>query len=688
MPTVLETSKVPGLRLLYGLSLVTAALAGGFCAVFLAVLVYFYHAAAIPVAEPTPSTTSAEGVPPISSDPTYRQPAGDPFNRLPTDQPAFRDLKRQLAADRNNEPLTERLRQLDRQLRVEFFKRRELVDRMTPLLLISSVVFLIAAKTASVLKREIPIPKAETSESLRRAESGRLRWGSLSVCAISLLLLGLALGLVLAPPSPFEAVLAEKRQTRTPDSAPAATPVFDSKIATSDAATTDRPESGPAAREEPPPDRDVFLREAARNWPSFRGFDGRGVRRAPEGEPEPPIRWNATTGENILWASKVPLPGKSSPVVWDNRLFLSGADESQRRVFCFETETGRLLWSADAPPTPENANPPQVSEDTGYAAPTMVVDGHRAFALFANGDLVATDFDGRILWHRNLGVPESAYGFASSPALYFDRLIVQYDVGDGTDGKSKLYAFDVRTGRTVWETAREIPNSWSSPMIVAVGGRVQVVTCGDPYVIAYDPETGEEIWRCRCLANDVGPSPAAFGDVVFVANQGPRTTAIDATGTGDVTATHILWQGANALPDTASPFATAERLFTLDSGGYLTAYDPANVSPRNKRAAFWELEIGGGEARFYSSPLLVGRRVYLFSMTEKTPGAAEGTGPAGYVVDLSGAETDDAGALTGTAAMIVATNPMTEPCVTSPAVVGGRLFIRGSETIFCIGDKP
>jgi len=299
--------------------------------------------------------------------------------------------------------------------------------------------------------------------------------------------------------------------------------------------------------------------------------------------------------------------------------------------------------------------------------------------LFSNGDLVAADFNGKVLWSKSLGIPESSYGFAASPALYFDRLIVQYDVGDGTDGKSKLYAFDVNTGNTVWETPREIPNSWASPIVKKIADHYQIVTCGDPFVIAYDPEDGKEIWRCKCLGGDVGPSPIAAGNIVFVTNQTPRTTAIDASGTGDVTATNILWQGVNALPDTPSPFADEQRFFTLDSGGYLTAYDPSNV--KNKRAVFWELEIGEGTAGFYSSPLLIGNLVYLFDKTEDDPKA--------FVIDLSKAATDDSGTLTEEAAgaMLVASNPMPEPCVASPAVLNNRLFIRDSKTVYCIENK-
>ena len=161
--------------------------------------------------------------------------------------------------------------------------------------------------------------------------------------------------------------------------------------------------------------------------------------------------------------------------------------------------------------------------------------------------------------------------------------------------------------------------------------------------------------------------------------------AIDATGTGDVTPTNILWTGIGALPDTVSPIATEKNVYTLSSQGYLTCYDPSNV--RNNRAMYWELEVGGGRANFYSSPLLVGHRLYLFDKTEENP--KEKAKPMAFVIDLSKAEVDDKGSLTdeSSAAMIIAANPMSEPTVASPAALDGRLFIRSETTLFCLGEK-
>lgn len=679
--TVLDNSGVPGLRRLYRIALTTAAVSALFCALFVLFLLYTYLVLGDrPDIAVFPEALNEKES--FSSDPSYRQPANDVFNSLPTEQKGFVELKHRLAQNKDNDGLREEIRKLDQTLRIDFFKRRETIQKTVPLLLFAVVVFLISAKTALTIKRRIPIPEGEAKEKAKIQEQNRLQIGTISLTAIVMLLVGLSVGLLAMPPSTVERMLNEKAIEEQAQQIALA-----EKQDGSISEGTTNSEKNPVIATEPPLDRDALLAELEKNWPSFRGYDCSGVAKIDEtSASKAPVQWDVTKEENIVWQTEIPLPGKSSPIVWlsENvgRIFLTGADEEKRQVFCFDAESGKLLWTVDAPSTSESAKPFSVSEDTGFAAPTMVVDGRRTFAIFANGDIVATDFDGKILWSKSLGIPESAYGFSASPALYFDRLIVQYDVGDGSDGKSKLFAFDVKTGETVWETPREIGNSWSSPMVKKIANKYQIITCGDPFVISYDPENGQEIWRCKCLSGDVGPSPASIGNMVFITNQGPRTSAIDASGSGDVTETHVVWRGNNALPDTPSPIAVESRVYTFDSGGYLTAYDPTNVNEKNKRAMYWELEVGGGMSNFYSSPLLAGNLLYMFSMTEDDP--------KGFVVDLSKAKTDDSGALDEEAVetMIVASNPMSEPCVASPVVLNGKLYVRGSKTLFCIGTKP
>ncbi|KKK78130.1 hypothetical protein LCGC14_2846650, partial [marine sediment metagenome] len=385
--------------------------------------------------------------------------------------------------------------------------------------------------------------------------------------------------------------------------------------------------------------------EIARNWPRFRGPGGSGI--SPWANI--PTDWDGPSGRGILWKTLLPLPGESSPVVWGDRVFLTGATETKREVYCFHADTGSLLWRREVrtPKTPTEA--PDVFDDTGFAAPTPLVDGQRVYALFANGDLACFDFQGRQVWAMSLGTPDNIYGHASSLAMWKNLLIVQYDQGaDADDGLSDITAYDGATGELAWVEGRTVPNSWTTPIVIRHEDRDQIITAANPWVIAYDPADGSEIWRAKCLRQDVGPSPTFADGVVFVANEFPYVTAIQADGSGDVTETHILWQGEDGLPDTASPIATDQFVFLLASYGTLSCYDA-------KSGEFlWEQDF---DESFTSSPSLVGERLYLFGLEGK-----------GWVVKPSreGCE-------------IVAETDLGEECVTSPAFQQGRLYIRGKQ---------
>ena len=653
MKTVLDSTPVPGVRLLYRLAVCLTAVSGTFCVVCCTILGITYHG----LYSSYSTMTAAEITAIPTNTPSYRKPAADSFNRLPNDHPDLLTLRHALSQNRQDETLKAQIRELDHKLRIDYFQRRTIIQRIAVLLFASAILLFIALRTIGVLKRQIPDPN-----DINRKSEKNDSWHFAVVISWLMLFVGFYLGLLLVPPSSMEqmflakltadATIINSRQADTPVINPVANAVLAETIKLTE---------------------EILVK----HWISFRNFDGNGIGFSDN----PPIHWNSRTGENILWNAEVPLPGKSSPVLWTDdsgggKLFVTGADEKAQKIFCYNAENGELLWEADVTKQVEGVL--KVSEDTGYAAPTTVVDGRHVYAMFANGELVAVDFTGKLVWRKSFGIPDNMYGFASSPALCFDRLIVQFDNGDGEDGTSKLFAFDLNTGDVLWETNRNMPNSWSSPMVKKIGDSYQIITCGNPFVIAYKPEDGKEIWRCKCLGGDIGPSPVALGNIVLVTNQMPRTSAIDATGSGDITTTHIVWQGANALPDTVSPMATEDYFLTLDSGGYLTGYDPKRIDPERKRANFWELELGDGMANIYSSPLRVGNYVYVFDKTEKDPKA--------FVIDLSKVVVDDNGMLTEESAveMVIAENPMADPCETSPAILNNRLYIRGTNTIYCI----
>jgi outer membrane protein assembly factor BamB len=391
--------------------------------------------------------------------------------------------------------------------------------------------------------------------------------------------------------------------------------------------------------------------ELAKYWASFRGPHAAGI----SAYANLPTEWNGKSSENIIWKTPVPLPGNNSAIVWGDRVFLAGADKKKREIYCFDAKDGKLLWTVEVPSTPQSrAKAPRVDRATGYAAPTMVTDGRRAFAMFANGDLAAVDFKGNVLWSKSLGIPDNMYGHAASLAMYRGRLLVQYDQGGPDDKLSKLFAFDAATGKQVWRVERPVANSWSSPIVVGNDKKPQLITAADPWVISYNPADGKELWRAEGVMGDQGVTPVVANGLVQVGSEYSEWFAIRMDGSGNVTETHIAWQGVDGLPDTVSPLVVKDLLLLTTSNGILTCYDAA------KGEMLWDAEF---DAEFTSSPSLVGDHVYLIGKKGK-----------GWV-----------GKVTREGWEKVAENDLSEKCVASPAMQDGRLYLRGEKHLFCIG---
>jgi outer membrane protein assembly factor BamB len=273
----------------------------------------------------------------------------------------------------------------------------------------------------------------------------------------------------------------------------------------------------------------------------------------------------------------------------------------------------------------------------------MATDGGGVFAIFATGDIAGFDLAGERLWARNLGVPENHYGHSSSLVVYGDRLIVQYD----HDGGSRLLALDTRTGITVWETERQVLTSWSSPILVYTGRRPEIILNANPYVGAYDPETGRELWQVECMYGEVGPSPAYADGIVYAANQFAQMVAIDAA------TREILWTVYDDLPDASSPLAVDGTVYVPTSYGYLSCLDAETGE------VLWAHDYGGNS---YSSPIYADGRVYWMDRS-------------GVMHILQA----------GPEFLPVADPPLGEPSWAVPAFADRRIYIRGEQHLYCIG---
>jgi len=519
------------------------------------------------------------------------------------------NLKKEFGQNLDDEQLLSKIRQLDLEFRQYRIRRLDFSRKGGYLLLGSVVIMLIAIKSADTFKKKLPAPQVlsnKDNEQLLHAKFAR--WA----VAAGLAVLGSG-ALILAMGTDIDF-------GRT-------------KVLIS----TSYPS----------------LEQINKNWPGFRGPEGLGI----SAYTNVPDSWNGKSNEGILWKTKIPLQGNNSPVVWEDRVFLSGGNQNELKVFCFNAISGKLLWAGEiaSPHLKSDEEPFEVMEDTGFASPTVVTDGRRVYAIFVTGDIGSFDFNGKSVWTRSLGIPDSSYGYASSLAIYRNLVLIQFDQGGPEDGISRMIALDGLTGQTVWETKRPVPNSWSSPIVTKIGDQFQLITCGDPWVIAYDPAKGTELWRVKCLYGDVAPSPVYANGLIFAVEPDARLIAIRADGQGDVTETHIAWDNDEWGPNICSPVSNGELVFLLASEGLLACYKNSDGTK------LYEHDL---RENFMASPSLVGDKLYL--LTEKGVMLIIQAGPE--YKELTKCE-------------------LGEKCYASPAFVDGRIYIRGLENLYCIGNN-
>ena len=532
----------------------------------------------------------------------------------PWKSPQLQKLKAELAAAPKDETLKAQIRELDLRYRQRFFRRLE-TDRMGGWLLLGGMLVFLAAANRATAKSPASGAASDPRELLRQA--ARARWAVAGLGALACA----GAALVAVPHAP-----------------PASAPL------------SDVPE--PVA---PVPKTDSAvpsLAEFQANWPRFRGPDGSGFRP----DASAPATWDEAAQKGVLWKAEIPAPGFNSPVVWGDRVFLSGGDAAKREVFCYGAADGRLLWRRaieNVPGSPAKA--PEVMEQTGYAAPTMAADGQRAYAIFANGDLAAVALDGTLVWSKNLGVPKNMYGHATSLAVWQGNVFVQLDQGESEPANSRLIALEGATGKVLWEKPRNTSGSWASPIVMDVAGKVQIVTAGVPFLTAYAAEGGAELWKAHVLEGEVTPSPICVGGTVYVASPGSKLIALRPDGSGDVTQTHVAWENEENIPDVTSPTGNGELVFYITSGGLLTCLDAKDGSKQ------WEHDFG---TEVQASPGIAGNRLYIVA----TDGHA-------WALEA------------GRAYKELGTGTLDDHFFASPAFANGRIYLRGNARLYCIGGE-
>jgi len=586
----------------------------------------------------------------------------------PVNTEVINTLVERLNDNPNDIQLREQIREMDLLVRKAFFTNQWEVRTGAYLLLISIIVMIIALQIMRKGKKSLPEVDEDYNQNIIRYQQNARKWVSIGGAAIVAVTLVLAFMTHDNLGSRFtqagqtakaeteaanqiskEIVVSEKVKEAVKDESL----VENSKEKIENAKTEEvTVKDTPKAKVEEKlkevkktPASNKYkgqypTKEMMANFPSFRGAGGNGI----GFQTNIPTKWDGASGKNIKWKVTTPLHAYNSPVIWGNKLFLSGADANQKQVYCYDRNTGKLLWTADVKDIAGSSAPPEVTPDTGHAAASVSTDGKRVFAIFSNGDLIALDMKGKTIWSKNLGVPDNHYGHSSSLVVFEDKLIVQYD----HKKSGKIMALSTKTGEEVWSTVRKVKVSWASPVIVQNGEKVEIILASDPCVASYDALTGEELWKLDCITGEVGPSVAYANGIVFALNEYASLVAIK---TGDKP--EVLWEAYDYLSDVPSPVATDKYLFVVTSYGLVACYDALSGE------LYWEQEFDNG---FYSSPILVDEKIYLIDR-------------AGSMHIFKADKVFES----------VATSNLGEKTDSTPAFADGHIYIRAGKNLYCIG---
>ena len=438
------------------------------------------------------------------------------------------------------------------------------------------------------------------------------------------------------------------------------------------------------------------VEQAESNWHQWRGPNGNGL--ASEGNP--PTEWNAE--KNIGWKTPIPGKGSASPIVWGDKIFVlsaidtgqpdpnapappaeeaeeedGNADEGRRgrgrrggrrrdsgpknihqfTVVCVDRNSGDILWQKVA----REAAPHEGKHgDNTYASGSPTTDGKFLYATFGSQGIFCYDLDGNLQWERDLGDLNAANGFGegASPTLYKDTLLVPWDHEAG----SKLYALDAATGETKWETDRDEPTTWITPVVVEAAGRTQVIINGSNRSRSYDFNTGEVIWECGGQGSNPIPVPVVFEDLVFcmTGHRNPAAVAIPLDSEGDITdSERVAWRTEKGTPYVPSPLLIGDHLyFTKGNNGVLSCLNARTGEP------IIDQDRLPGIDNIYASMVAADGRIYITARDGKT------------LVIKHGDELE-----------VLATNTVGEPVDASPAIVGDHMYIRGAEHLFGIGAE-
>jgi outer membrane protein assembly factor BamB len=390
-------------------------------------------------------------------------------------------------------------------------------------------------------------------------------------------------------------------------------------------------------------------RATAENWPAWRGPRGDGTSL----EPSAPTEWSAT--RNVAWKTALPGAGYGSPIVWDNRVFTATAipEQKERILLCLDRRTGQILWRQAV----LTADLESKSPENSYASCTPATDGERIYVAFLDINQVAVaayDFSGKQLWLVRPGEFQNDHGFASSPMLYQDKVVLS---AQGKQGNF-LVALSRADGHTLWKNALDHPsNSFGQPLARLLAGRPQIILCGDKAVTSFSPQDGARLWFVESPSTDfvITPVFSEQAGLLLSSSSWPKKElqAIKPDGQGDVTQSKIAWRSAPGAPYVPSPIAADRFFLTVAEGSNeIYCFDAADGQ------VLWHEPFG----HCHASPVSAGGLVYFLNDKGVT-----------HVVKA------------GEKYQLVASNDLAEKCFASPALSGGQIFLRGATNLYCIG---
>lgn len=419
-------------------------------------------------------------------------------------------------------------------------------------------------------------------------------------------------------------------------------------------------------------------------WPSFRGPQAAGVKASAATA----VSWNVETGENILWSTTIPGLAHSSPVIAGDRVFVTTAireagdaelkvglygsiapveDESphEMKVYCLDRKTGDIIWEQTSiTAVPKVKRHPKGS----HAASSPATDGRYVVAFFASEGLYCYDIDGTLKWSKDFGVLDSGFymmknsqwGFASSPVIHDDVVLIQCDIQEG----SFLAAFDLATGEERWRTERAEVPGWSTPTVVARGDGKQVICNGWKHIGGYDFETGKELWKVVGGGDIPVPTPIVRDDLIYITNAHGRMAPIiavktDAAGELELSADdeHIEWFYRSRGNYMQTPIVYDDLIYFCNDGGVMSCYEAATGT------AIYRERLSSGQTGFTASPVAAGEKLYYTSETGEI-----------HVVKV------------GREFELLGMNEMGTECMATPAIAGDVIFWRTRTGVVAVGD--